>query len=447
MTKLDNTHNHKFIYVIDGSWWLKSRVPVLAKSGTDLSFEKNENASRLSLISKLTLDLCNELRRLEDVVDDVIIAVDDKKSNLWRSKHQYLTREGFEQGEDAGYKGTRTYDQTINWLKVYGVYFEWLKLMQEAHGIRHIKLSEAEADDVIFMLSRYATSKGRNVLYQGTDKDLTQCVCVDTYTGACSAYAIIKNGCKANGWQKSRVLMGDKFVLEHIKELAGEKSQNVGSSIFDSFAGAQVKTRILDNPYAALLEYVDAEIREHVPSFLFYKIVLGDAGDNIPELFGMLKKRGNNWSHLSVGQIYDALKSLGIETNNAKQLEPGMRYMLGEDLYDDEVITMFLTAAYKTFMNVDSVPADDFEWLKARFAENRQLACLNAREVPRHIFENFMYTMSFTDITKPSCKVYELVDAQSTITALGINAATYDITSKAADAQFGDTFINNMFQF
>lgn len=445
--KLDITKNHKFIYVIDASWFLKSRIPIIAKSGNvDLSFETNPDAARQAILTKLTLDLCNECSRLIDVIDDVILAVDDKKSNLWRSKHQYLTREGFEQHEDAGYKGTRTYDQRIDWLKVYSVYFEWLKLMSDVHGIRNIKIAEAEADDVIFMLSRYATSKGRNLLYQGTDKDLTQCTCQDTNTGAIAAYAIIKNGNKANGWAKSRILLCSTQVQNEIAELAGTSTHIAGVSIFDSFGGAKVNTRILDNPYAALLNYVDATANEHVPSFLFYKIVLGDAGDNVPELFGKLKKRGQTYAHLSVKQIYDALYAIGIETDNAKPCAAGMRYMLGTDLYDNDFIATFLKEAYKQFMSVDTVPADDFNWLFARFAENRHLVCLNNAEIPEHILQNFLYMMSFTDITKSTANVHALTDVQSSIVALGLtNAVTVDVTSNQADAQFANTFINSLF--
>lgn len=448
MQASDDSVNHKFLLIIDFSWFLKSRIAVLNKT-VDLSFENAQlnDMTDHQIMSKLTMDFCSDIRFMQHFVGDVVFAVDDAKANLWRSKHQWMKPDwlAIEEitSEDFGYKGTRQYDKTINWLQVYRAAFKWLDLMKAHHGVPFIKVSEAEADDVIALFADKCLSAGRNVVWYGTDKDLTQICKTDTTTGAIAIYAMVKNGCKANNWAKTRLIACDKLSHAKLQSCNAKYQQQSSISIFDEMIGNVDAARLPNNPYDAVCKYADNLQIEQVPSFLFYKIVLGDAGDNVPELFAHMKKQGNKNCHVSIQAIYDALKSLGIETDNAKPLEDGLRYMKEEDLYDDALIANFCNAIYKSFMKADSTPEDKLAWLVARFAENRTMVCLDKKCIPSYIVDNFNYLMNFWDFNKASTNIDSLCDFHATFQALGLTIQS--AAPQQADAKFADTFVNGLF--
>ena len=441
--------NHKFILGIDLSWFLKSRIAVVAKNPEiDLSFEAQPEKARLAIMSKLTKDLCAELNRMQHFVDDVVFCIDDAKSKLWRSHEAILNINDYIPGtvdtstEEAGYKGTRQYDTTINWFKVYEVYKEWYTKMSEIHGIRLLKCTAAEADDMIALAAHYANENGRNFCYMGTDKDLIQLVSNDVESNPITVYCQIKNGSKANNWQKSRVLTCSQTVANSIKKLS-DKFVAQQSSIFDEFAGSMVKPP--KNEYDALIKYSDYFNVEHVASFLWYKIVLGDAGDNVPELFAHLKMHGKNQAHMQVPMIYETLKQCGIETDNSKTLESNLRYMTVADLYDGEIINDFLTKAYCAFMKVDSIESNVLAWLRTRFVQSRKMMCLNLSELPIPIVFEFEQLIKDWDWQKCYADVNSLCNFDNTITALNLGAtATIDRVQNGIDAKFADAFISGL---
>lgn len=452
-----NVQTDKFIFGIDASWFCKSRIAVLGKNGDiDLSFtdESKKSKTRAAIMSKFTMDLCAELGKMQHFVCGVVFAQDDSKKNLWRSKHEYLQPPfdigDFTKDEDAGYKGTRQYDTVINWLEVYKYFWDWLDCMWKYWNVPSIKIATAEADDVLSMLSRWSLNNGYNFTWWGTDKDLIQlCDYKQRKNGtvAVSVYNMVKNGNKSNGWAKTRQLTctADTFAIVQ------QKTTSVGNkplSIFDSYNGAQQKPAT--NSFEAFINYSDKVQIEHVPSFLFYKIVLGDAGDNVPELFKYLKRRGSGMAHVSVNQIYDTLSSMGIETDNSKLCMPGYRYMLYDDLYDNELIRIFISGCYQRFIGT-TINDEMLQWLVSRFEENRRLVVLNNKELPHSIQDEFAYRMSFYDMQAfIDTDIAKLKDFRTVIqsfgTALNLNAAlSVNQAQGGADAQFAETFANNLF--
>ena len=141
----DTSINHKFILGCDASWFRRSRVAVVAKNPEiDLSFKTNPEVAKIALKSKWTLDLCNELKRMEHFVDDVIMCEDDTKKSLWRMHEPLPDINKFipnacppeELIEAKGYKGTRVYDESIDWYQITIAFNEWLDAMQQIHGAR-----------------------------------------------------------------------------------------------------------------------------------------------------------------------------------------------------------------------------------------------------------------------------------------------------------------------
>lgn len=447
----DTSINHKFILGCDASWFRRSRVAVVAKNPEiDLSFKTNPEVAKIALKSKWTLDLCNELKRMEHFVDDVIMCEDDTKKSLWRMHEPLPDINKFipnacppeELIETEGYKGTRVYDESIDWYQITIAFNEWLDAMQQIHGVRHIKVGNAEADDVLALTALYANHCGRNFCYMGTDKDLIQIAGENERTGAISVYCQIKNGSKANNWAKSRVLTCTSNIKKGL-ESQGLLQVAQQTSIFDEFAGAAVKPP--KNEYDAIIKYSDYFNVEHPASFLWYKIVLGDSGDNVPELFAHLKKRGKNNAHLSVPQIYDTLIELGIETDNSKDLSNGLRYMVMDDLYNDEFIDKFCQLAYCKFLKTDTCPANVCDWLMTRFMQSRKMVCLNTKELPRPIIEMYRSIAESYDWNRCYCDVSKLTNFQETVQALGLGkTATVDRSQSNIDSTFADNFISGL---
>lgn len=442
--------NDKFIMAIDGSWFLKSRIPIIAKNpNIDLSFQTKPDEARAAITSKLTMDLCNELSLMRHILQDVIIAVDDSRANIWRSTHEYLKPTfdigDVKQDEDAGYKGTRYKDQTINWLEVYKVYWDWLAVLWDKFSIRNIKINGAEADDVIALLSKYHLQQDINFTWMGTDKDLIQCC--GHNNNSVAVYNLIKNGNAINSWAKTRQLTYTKEIAEVFNNNVAYK-ETKPLSIFDSFVTGDPKTgkpmQAGINAFESFINYANTTQIEHVPSFLWYKIVFGDAGDNVPELFKYMKKRGKNAAHVNIEQIHDSLLEFGIETYNDLPAE-FTRYMQYEDLYNDELIENFLAVLYKKFMPANANFDDHKDWLVSRFKENRKLVTLNEKEIPSYVIDGFNHHMSFMTQTNYAnidnlCNFSDVIKEFNLVQTVNVQANNNNV-----DTQFANTFVNGLF--
>lgn len=150
----------KHTLIIDGNYFLHSRLFVLPRpKGEQLLGTKDSQAS---LMRKLCIDFASELRRMAGFVDQVVIAVDDKS---WRK----------DLFPDAQYKGTRTYDDSINWAGVFSTYKAWQEILQKQGVVIH-QVKGAEADDVMFGWSTQLNNEGKNCIAWTGDRDLIQLV-------------------------------------------------------------------------------------------------------------------------------------------------------------------------------------------------------------------------------------------------------------------------------
>jgi len=150
----------KHTLLIDGNYFVYSRLFVMPrpKTGKLLGDEKQ----KAQFMRKLSIDLASELRKLQDFVDDVVIAVDSKS---WR-KDLY---------PEADYKGTRKSDSSVDWANVYEVYGEFQNILK-TRGVTVQQTSGAEADDVIFGWSVALNGRGKSCIVWTGDRDLIQLV-------------------------------------------------------------------------------------------------------------------------------------------------------------------------------------------------------------------------------------------------------------------------------
>lgn len=353
-------------FVIDGYWWSRSRGAVTTPQGMP-TFVDNPEGDYNLFWSKLSTDLAAEVKVLGESIEHIVI-VSDKQS--WRKDYKYIKApwEKEEDHKEDQYKAGRTYDKEVDWKAFHSCYFDWCNHLQEKFSVDHYVVKGAEGDDLIAFLGKHLIAQGRNMMYMSADKDLIQNVKVSD-TGAMSLYYNRKAGNKNNRYTSSRVLYQDPHAAKMLDALAAGNKRND-----DIFSYSTVDA---NNPYSHLLNNVISErIDERPISFVFYRIILGDAGDGIPPLFDRGERKKPRWPQ--IGDIYNLLKErYGITDENP---------ITRSALYDQMFIEDFVTEYHKIHMRQDFPSKEHRTYYLNRFYENRKLGFLDENEIPADVW-------------------------------------------------------------
>ena len=256
----------KHTLLIDGNYFVYSRLFVMPrpKTGKLLGDEKQ----KAQFMRKLSIDLASELRKLQDFVDDVVIAVDSKS---WR-KDLY---------PEADYKGTRKSDSSVDWANVYEVYGEFQNILK-TRGVTVQQTSGAEADDVIFGWSVALNGRGKSCIVWTGDRDLIQLV---NHSKANDAHTIWY-------WNTKKSL----YVYEGFKadmELMASEQLSTDDLLFNM--GGEHMGR--DESQHNILNWINKykiEVNEvNCDEFIFKKVLTGDSSDNIPSVVTWQKELKN----------------------------------------------------------------------------------------------------------------------------------------------------------
>lgn len=256
----------KHTLLIDGNYFIFSRLFVMPrpKSGKLLGDEKAKG----QFIRKLAIDFASEMRKMQGFVDDVVVAVDSKS---WR-KDLYPA---------ADYKGTRKQDSSVNWDNVYGAYEEFQSILK-SKGVTVQQTQGAEADDVIFGWSVALNDRGKSCIIWTGDRDLIQLV---NHSKANDAHTIWY-------YNSSKSLYAYPGFIEDMELLASQKLSN--DEILFNMGGEHV---IRDEYQHNILDWVKKnaiEVNEvDCDEFLFKKILIGDASDNIQSVVTWQKEMKN----------------------------------------------------------------------------------------------------------------------------------------------------------
>ncbi len=159
--------------------------------------------------------LLQNVRQFElDKENRLILAVDCRKKNNWRTEYYEKNSKGFEEYKKPirqTYKGNRVKDNTIPWDKIFEILEDFLETIKNYSDIQVIQHKRAEADDVIATVVRlYEMNK--EICIVSNDKDFHQLI-----TPNVRVYDPLKK--KEIKIEKSRTLL-----LEHI--LTGQKRKD-----------------------------------------------------------------------------------------------------------------------------------------------------------------------------------------------------------------------------
>jgi 5'-3' exonuclease len=239
--------------LIDGNYFLHSRLFVLPRPGSGKFMEDEE--SRSNLMRKLAIDLASEVRKMRDFIDKVVVTVDARS---WR-------KDLFPAAE---YKGTRKPDSKIDWAGVYGIYEEFQAILQK-HGVIVHRIDGAEADDVLFGWSTYLNNKGKNCIVWTGDRDLIQLV---NYSEPNDAYTL---------WYSSA--HKSLYAFNDFEQVLNQEEDKVDHE--DMLFNMSSYTGVLGEYKRALKTWTEnnkIKITEvDCDEFLFKKLLIGDKSDNI----------------------------------------------------------------------------------------------------------------------------------------------------------------------
>jgi 5'-3' exonuclease len=256
----------KHTLLIDGNYFVYSRLFVMPrpKTGKLLGDEKQ----KAQFMRKLSIDLASELRKLQDFVDDVVIAVDSKS---WR-KDLY---------PEADYKGTRKSDSSVDWANVYEVYGEFQNILK-TRGVTVQQTSGAEADDVIFGWSVALNGRGKSCIVWTGDRDLIQLV---NHSKANDAHTIWY-------WNTKKSL----YVYEGFKadmELMASEQLSTDDLLFNMGGEHMGRDEYQHNILNWINKYKIEVTEVNCDEFIFKKVLTGDSSDNIPSVVTWQKELKN----------------------------------------------------------------------------------------------------------------------------------------------------------
>jgi 5'-3' exonuclease len=208
---------------------------------------------------KLAIDFASEMRKMQDFVDDVVVAVDSKS---WR-KDLY---------PHADYKGTRKQDDSVDWSGVYGVYEDFQRILQR-RGVTIHQTQGAEADDVIFGWSVALMDRGKSCLVWSGDRDLIQLV---NHSSANDAHTLWY-------YNSNKSLYAFKGFEGMMQNRAADEMSN--DDILFNMGGDHLRR---DQYQHNILEWIrknGIQVTEvNCDEFVFKKMLLGDSSDNIPSV-------------------------------------------------------------------------------------------------------------------------------------------------------------------
>ena len=167
------------------------------------------------------------------------------------------------------YKGTRKKDNTINWKSIYELHDKFATSLKDL-GVTVSRVDGAEADDLIFSWSSYLNMNNRNALIFSGDNDLIQLVCNNEANGTNTLYY--------NKFAKTM------YTFENFDNwLSSNDVQSV--DIFNQPLDLTSNTKVaLQNVLRGI------KIKEmNTTEFVFKKILIGDAGDNVSPLYQFKK--------------------------------------------------------------------------------------------------------------------------------------------------------------
>lgn len=319
----------KLTLIVDGNWLMMSRLSVLNNQYKD----DNQLCHDLKLLMIKSIN--NVLRNFTDI--DNIIFISDKGS--WR-KHleipKCMTKEVF--GDSIEYKGTRIYDDSLDWDMIFKSFDNFINLLNET-GITVSQSPYIEGDDWAWHWSTLLNSQGTNVMIWSKDKDLTQLVKTN-----------ITTKCFTVWWNKDNGLVTEKIENDTNDDLSWMFNYECKDN---NDVLNRLKTKSCKTEYIVPLEVV------------VEKIFMGDSSDNV---FPLVLRNSKTAGVTKKFRISRKDLNMSIDITNDDEIKSYLNNLYNLQTYKDRAI-----------LKKD----DEFE----HFLYNKRLIWLDESSYPQDILE------------------------------------------------------------
>jgi len=319
----------KLTLIVDGNWLMMSRLSVLNNKYEDT--EALCHDLKLLLIKSINA----VLRNFTDI-DNIIFVSDGGSWRKYIDIPKCITSDVF--GESIEYKGTRIYDDTLDWDIIFKSFDDFMKLLEDT-GLTVSQGYHIEGDDWCWHWSTLLNSQGTNVILWSKDKDLTQLVKTDE-----------KTKCFTVWWNKDNGLVTEKLEFDNNDDLSWMFNYECkdNNDILN-----RLKTKSCKTDYVVPMEIV------------VDKIFMGDASDNVFPL---------------------ALRNSKTEGVNKKFRISRKDLNLQLDITNDEEIKNYLDNLYDLKSYKDRIILKKEDELE-HFKYNKTLIWLDKSSYPQEVLE------------------------------------------------------------
>jgi 5'-3' exonuclease len=358
----------KYTLIFDGNFWLHKTyfIGQRIKTGKPFNFVDEPEADKNLLLWKLSVDFAAEIKRFEGVVNRIVYTVD---SSSWRKK--FL---------DSQYKANRVKSESINWGEIYNVHSEFIASLEKL-GVIVSRVYGAEADDLIFAWSSHLNQNGQNSIIISGDNDLLQLVNMDQSSGANTIYY--------NKFDK------DIHVFPKFQSWLDIEEHATTNDIFN------LPVDLLSNTKQNLRDIIKAnKMKSHevnVMEFLFRKILVGDAGDNVPPLHTKTKetKKGLITYRVTDKQANEILN----------QFKDDKIFVTNAHLFNDDYINQICEIA-KSVIKIDK----PIEEIVTRWKTNRDLVYLHVNCIPKEVNESMFSSIEANTKSLSGNEIHSIMD-------------------------------------
>ena len=346
----------RYTLIVDGNYFLHKTFfisgKIKSRKDGPLNFIDDPQKDADLLAWKLATDFAYEVKRFSPILDGIFYCID---SSSWR-KDFYPESNSLESAESQQYKGHRKKDNTINWKAIYDLHDKFAESLKSL-GCTVSRVSGAEADDLIFAWSSYLNMNNRNALIFSGDNDLIQLVCNNESSGTNTLFY--------NKFSKS------VYTFEGFTDWLSETNM-------DSIDIFNQPLDLTSNTKLALQNVVKGiQIREtDVNEFIFKKILMGDAGDNVSPLHQVIKKGKDGKRRVYNITDTKATKILeDYEANNGRIDQT--------TFFSSDSITEICKIAKNNLRILDK----NISQLVERYEVNRNLMYLHQKAIPNAIMD------------------------------------------------------------
>lgn len=330
--------------------WTKLSKEEKDAGAQPLDFTRNPEEDHNTLLWKLALDLASQIKNFGVSIDSIVYCID---STSWRKGVEIP----FDEHYQIDYKGNRVRSSKVDWKEIYKTHDAFVEGLTKM-GVVKSRIAGAEADDLMFSWSTNLNELGRNCIILSGDKDLHQLV---NGHGKDGSITICKN-------PTNNIF----YVPTNFDEWLESGDTYENSLGFDVLLGSDpIKLAISD-----ITERASKVVKINPDKFVFKKIMIGDAGDNVPPIFKRTKTSSN-------GQT----RTYGVTEREAKivleEFQKKYSRLVEGHIFNDDHITEICDLLRKT-KKIDNVST---ETLTERYKINRDLMCLHNRCIPSEIVD------------------------------------------------------------